>query len=60
MKYTLYESIENRDDLYENIYVNKIETKNKKEIEEEINKLKEKCSKNPSYEYGYRIIKKLF
>ena len=29
MKYTLYESIENRDDLYENIYVNKIETKNK-------------------------------
>ena len=54
MKYTLYESIENRDDLYENIYVNKIE------IEEEINKLKEKCSKNPSYEYGYRIIKKLF
>ena len=42
MKYTLYESIEDRDDLYENIYMNEIETKNKKEIEEEINKLKEK------------------
>ena len=28
--------------------------------EQLINKLKEKCSKNPSYEYGYRIIKKLF
>ena len=34
MKYTLYESIEDRDGLYGNIYVNKIETKNKKEIEE--------------------------
>ena len=30
MKYTLYESIEDRDDLYENIYMNEIETKNKK------------------------------
>lgn len=30
MKYTLYESIEDRDDLYENIYMNEIETKIKK------------------------------
>lgn len=60
MKYTLYESIEDRDDLYENIYENEIETKNKKEIEEEINKLKEKCSKNPSYVYEYAVIKRFF
>ena len=33
MKYTLYESIEDRDDLYENIYMNEIETKNKKEMQ---------------------------
>ena len=60
MKYTLYESIEDRDDLYENIYVNEIETKNKKEIEEEINRLKEKCNKNPSYVYKYAVIKRFF
>lgn len=60
MKYTLYESIEDRDDLYENIYVNEIETKNKKEIEEEINRLKEKCNKNPSYVYEYAVIKRFF
>ena len=29
-------------------------------MEEEINKLKEKCNKNASYTYEYNIVKKLF
>lgn len=60
MRYELYGYIYDIDDLYENIYMNEIETKNKKEIEEEINKLKEKCSKNPSYVYAYDVIKRFF
>ena len=52
--------IQNIDDYYNTIYEKNIEVKNKKDMEEEINKLKEKCNKNASYTYEYNIVKKLF
>ena len=75
MKYDIYMCIQNIDDYYNTIYEKNIEVKNmtvrtclknseevknKKDMEEEINKLKEKCNKNASYTYEYNIVKKLF
>ena len=60
MKYDIYMCIQNIDDYYNTIYEKNIEVKNKKDMEEEINKLKEKCNKNTSYTYEYNIVKKLF
>lgn len=60
MKYDIYMCIQNIDDYYNTIYEKNIEVKNKKDMEEEINKLKEKCNKNVSYTYEYNIVKKLF
>ena len=51
MKYNIYMCIQNIDDYYKTIYEKNIEVKNKKDMEEEINKLKEKCNKNASYTY---------
>ena len=41
MKYNIYMCIQNIDDYYNTIYEKNIEVKNKKDMEEEINKLKE-------------------
>ena len=60
MKYDIYMCIQNIDDYYNTIYEKNIEVKNKKDMEEEINKLKEKSNKNASYTYEYNIVKKLF
>ena len=60
MKYKLYGYMHDRDDCCRTIYRKRAEHKNKEQIKEEIEELKEICDKNPRYEYKYKIIKKIF
>lgn len=60
MKYELHGYIHDREDYCRTIYRMRAELKNKEQVKEEIEELKEKCNKNPRYIYEYDIIKKLF
>lgn len=60
MKYELYGYIHDIDDCCETVYRMRANLKNKEQVKEEIEKLKEKCNKKPHYGCEYNIVKKLF
>nr|DAO35046.1 MAG TPA: hypothetical protein [Caudoviricetes sp.] len=60
MKYELYGYIYDIDDCCETVYKKETKLKNKEQVKEEIEELKEKCNKNPQYGCEYNIVKKLF
>ena len=60
MKYELYGYIHDIDNYCETVYRKRAKLKNKEELKEEIEELKELCNKKPQYGCEYNIVKNYF